>query len=228
VHVGTQEYNALMSFRTSEYMDAIEHLPEGATLVLQQFSWADYQRLLEDVMGRNRLRVTYDRGRVEIMATLSEHEKYSAFIDALVRAFSDQFDLNLELYGRTTWSREALDRGVEADSCYYVTNAARIIGIRRINLDLDPPPDIVVEIDITNESLSKFSIYAALKVPEIWRYDGRNIYFYGLSEESYPKLSESRTLPSLTPAMLVDAIEQSKSEGQTAALKAFRDRLRAG
>jgi Uma2 family endonuclease len=216
-----------MTIQTSEYMEAIEHLPEGATLIFQQFTWSDYQRLLQELMGRNRLRVTYDRGRVEIMSTLSEHEEYSALIDQLVRAFADEFDLNLEPRGRTTWSREVLDRGLEADSCYYVASAARIIGVRRINLDVHPSPDIALEIDITNESLSKFPIYAALNIPEIWRYDGRNMYFYELSGDSYPKSPESRILSGLTPAMLVTAIEQSKTEGQTAALRAFRAQLKS-
>jgi Uma2 family endonuclease len=222
---GTQRYNARMTIRTSEYMDAIDHLPEGATLVLQQFTWPDYQRLVHDLMDRHRLRVTYDGGRVEIMSTLSEHEEYSVLIDRLVFTFGEQFHLDVEPRGRTTWSREVLDRGLEADSCYYVTNASRIIGIRRLSLDSDPPPDIALEIDITNESLSKFPIYAAFKVPEIWRYDSRHMYFYELSGESYVKISESRVLPGLTTSMLVRAIERSMTEGQTAAVHAFRAEL---
>jgi Uma2 family endonuclease len=214
-----------MSIKTSEYMEAIDHLPEGATLVLQQFTWSDYQRLVQELIDRHRLRVTYDRGRVEIMSTLSEHEEYSGLIDRLVFIYGDHFNIDVEPRGRTTWSREELERGLEADSCYYVTNAPRIIGIRRLNLDNDPPPDIALEIDITNESLSKFPIYAAFKVPEIWRYDARNIYFYELSGESYLKTPESRILPGLTPAMLVTAINQSLAEGQTAALRAFRVKL---
>jgi len=177
-----------MSVRTTEYMEAIDHLPEGATLVFQQFSWSEYERLLEDLLGRHRLRVTYDRGRVEIMSTLSEHEDYSEFIDRLVCAFVDRFDVNLEMRGQTTWRREDLQRGLEADGCYYVNNAALIIGKRKIDLESDPPPDIALEIDITNESLSKSPIYAALKVPEIWRFDGREVHFYELSAKSSGRL----------------------------------------
>jgi Uma2 family endonuclease len=166
-----------MSIQTRDYMEAIDHLPEGATLVLQQFTWDDYERLLEELIDRHRLRVAYDRGRVEIMSTLSQHEEYGVFIDRLVGASTDRYDLNLEPRGRTTWKRRKLARGLEPDGCYYVKSAERIIGIRRIDLDRDPPPDIAVEIDITNESLAKFPIYAALGIPEIWRYEAGKFIF---------------------------------------------------
>lgn len=81
-----------------------------------------------------------------------------------------------------------------------------------------------MEIDITNESLGKFPIYAALSVREIWRYDGRQVQFYELTGDRYRSLFESPSFPGLTPAMLANALEQSKTEGQTAALRAFRQR----
>ena len=116
-------------------------------------------------------------------------------------------------------------QGAEPDACYYVRSADRIIGKRTIDLESDPPPDVVVEIDVTNESLSKFPIYAALSVPEIWQYDGKTAQFYELAGERYRQTSESRFLPRLTPAMLAEALEHSKTAGQTAALVAFRQRV---
>ena len=107
----------------------------------------------------------------------------------------------------------------------YVRNADRIIGRHKIDLESDPPPDVVVEIDVTNESLSKLPIYAALGVPEIWRYDGRTAQFYELAGDAYRNESESRSFPRLKPAMLAEALEHSKADGQTAALAAFRQRL---
>lgn len=218
-------YNASMSSRTREYMEAIEHLPEGATLILHESNWSEYERLLEDLISRPRLRVTYNRGKLEIMSPLSEHENYARFIDDLVRSFAIRFSIKLEKFGGATWKKQQLDQGVEPDSCYYVTNADRIIGKRRIDLEVDPPPDIAVEIDITNESLSKFSIYAGLGVPEIWRYDGKKLEFYGLFVESYRLVPVSRILPGLTPAVLAAALEKSRTEGQTVALEHFRQQL---
>ena len=160
---------ASMSTSTQEYMEAIEHLPRGATLILQKVSWDDYEALTYDLMiaGRH-ARVSYDHGRVEIVSPLNEHESYCRFIDALVRAYAEHLNVKLEAVGQTTWRRRVLQQGLEPDCCYYVTSADRIIGVKRINLDVDPTPDIAVEIDITKDSLSEFHIYAALKEPPRW------------------------------------------------------------
>src|SRR2546422_134496 len=111
------------------------------------------------------------------------------------------------------------------EHCYYVTSADRIIGIKRIDLDVDPPPDIAVEIDITKDSLSEFHIYAALKIPEIWRYDGKTFQFYQLAGASYHKTAESSALPGLKSQMLATALDESEVVGQTEALAAFRRSL---
>ena len=209
-------------------MEAIEHLPQGATLVLQRFAWEDYERLVNDLsVSHARLRVTYDHGRVEIMSPLNEHEGYARFVDALVRAFAEHRKLKVESLGGTTWRRRKLQQGVEGDCCYYVTNADRIVGKKRIDLDTDPPPDIAVEIDIANESLSKFHIYAALKIREIWLYDGKTarLRFYQLSGNSYGQIHESNVLPGMRPEMIEEAFEHSTTHGQTAALDAFRRQL---
>lgn len=217
-----------MSTRTVNYLDAVEHLPDGATLVIHQFDWDDYEALLKELSDRPHLRVSYDRGKLEIMTPLPEHEDYARFIDRLVHITAEELDLKLQSYGGATWKRRRLARGVEPDACYYVANADRVIGKREIDLESDPPPDIVVEIDVTNESLSKFSIYAALAVPEIWRYDGTRVQFYELAGDRYREIFESRFLAGLTPATLAGALEHSKTEGQTAALRTFRQRNREG
>src|SRR5207249_11611676 len=160
---------ASMSTSTQEYMEAIENLPRGATLILQKVSWDDYEALTYDLMiaGRH-ARVSYDHGRVEIVSPLNEHEGYGRFIDDLVRVYAEHLNVKLEKLGQTTWRRRVLQQGLEPDCCYYVTSADRIIGVKRINLDVDPTPDIAVEIDITKDSLSEFHIYAALKEPPRW------------------------------------------------------------
>ncbi len=160
------------------------------------------------------------------MSPLPEHEEYGRFIDDLVRAFAQAHKIKVQKYGGATWKRQSLDRGVEPDCCYYVANAIRVIGKRDFDLEKDPPPDIVVEIDITNESLGKFSIYAALGVPEIWRYDSKKVQFYELAAGKYPEVPESRSFPGLLPAILAAALEQSKNDGQDAALDAFVSQIR--
>lgn len=206
-------------------VEAAEHLPDGSTLVLHQVSWDEYERLLEQLSHRPRLRISYDRGKLEIMTPLPEHETYARFIDDLVGALADHRDLPLEKFGGATWKRRQLARGVEPDSCYYVQNAERVIGIKNPDLDSDPPPDLVVEIDITNESLGKFPMYAALQVPEIWRYDGDVLEFYERIGDTYERISESRAFPGLIPTMITTAIERIPVVGQRQAVREFRKSL---
>jgi len=214
-----------MSIPTAaEVLDATEHLPYGATLVLHQVSWDDYELLLAEFAERH-LRVTYDEGTLEIMSPLSNHEIYGRFIDALVMEACDAFNLEVESCGSTTWKRRVLRKGAEGDSCYYIKNARRVIGKQKIDLESDPPPDIVVEIDTTTKSLMKLSIYAALLVQEVWRYDGRQMKIYELKSGKYVEISNSQTLPGLTGVILGQFLELMKSEGNTAARHAFRRHL---
>ena len=214
-----------MSTRTADYRAAVDHLPEGGTLVIRDATWEEYERVLEELSDHPNVRVTYDRGTLEIMTPLSEHEKSARFIDDLVRAWADARQLSVEKFGSTTWKRQRLARGTEPDACYYVAGAPRVIGKTAVDLESDPPPDVVVEVDITNESLSKFPLYAALGVPEIWRYDGKTVQFFELAGDTYRVEPESRFFRGLTPAMLVEALDHSRTAGQTAALDAFRRRI---
>src|SRR2546426_9649523 len=216
-----------MSTQTTEYREAVDHLPPGATLVFQKVSWEDYEQLLKDLVDRPGVRVSYDEGRLEIMSPLPEHEEYKDSVYSMVRVFAEVHGIELETRGSATWKRPSLRKGSEPDTCFYVANATRIIGRRQIDLELDPPPDVVVEIDTTNESLSKFTIYAALIVPEIWRYDGEQAHLYGLTARSYSKISESISFPRLTEQMITDFMEAAKTQGQTKALSAFRKQLRS-
>jgi Uma2 family endonuclease len=211
-----------MSTEIVDYIAAIEHLPAGATLRLPSVSWEEYEMLLSDLMDRPGLRVSYDAGEMKIMSPSPEHEDYKEFIYSLARVISDESGITLETRGSATYRQKRLAKGAEPDTCFYVQNAARIIGKRKIDLEVDPPPDVVVEIDLTNESLGKFNIYAAFGVPEIWRYDGEQAYIYQLTGQTYAETNDSLAFPSLTAAALTDFIGRSKTQGQTAALFAFR------
>jgi len=217
-----------MSLTTSQdVLAAAEHLPSGATLVIHEFNWDDYEQLLEALSKRPGLRVSYDSGRLEILSTSALHENFSRTVDLITYTFAELRGLNLQNYGSATWKSKALGKGVEPDACYYVENVGRVLGEEDIRLETHPPPDIAVEIDITNSSLRKLSIYAALSVPEIWRYDGRAFTFYTLREGKYLEIAESAQLPDLTGSMLLEALEDCRTRGPIVALKAFRRLLRA-
>ena len=212
-----------MSIGTIDYLDAIAHLPAGATLRLPCVSWEEYEGLLSQLADYPGVRVSYDAGKMEIMSPpLPEHEEYKDFIYSLARIISEESGVPLETRGSTTYKRPPDAKGAEPDASFYVQNATRVIGRRTIDLNIDPPPDIIVEIDTTNESLSKFNIYAVLGVPEIWRYDGQQAHIYQLANQAYAEATASRAFPALTAAALTDFTTQSKTQGQTAALAAFR------
>ena len=213
-----------MSTHSIDYRDAVNHLPEGAILVLQGVSWEDYEQLLSGLTDRPGVRVTYDCGRLEIMSPLPEHEKCKEFIARVVDVLCDELDLNFEALGSTTWKRKKDARGTEPDTCFYIANAERITGKSNIDLNVDPPPDLVIEVDTTNESVSKFSIYAAFGMPEIWRYDSKRhrAVMYELRDQSYHEIPSSRSFPILTSDILSTFTERSITEGQKTVLSAFR------
>lgn len=210
-----------MSTRSASYLDAVDHLPEGAILVFPHVTWEEYEHLLQDLDDRPGVRVSYDEGRLEIMSPSAEHEAYKEFILRLVHVLSEVRGITLETRGSATWKRASLRKGVEPDTCFYVANAPRVIG-REIDVESDPPPDIVVEIDTTNESVGKFPVYAALGVPEIWRYNGTHVEMYELTQNSYVDVASSRSFPGLTASLLLESLDLSKRRGQTEALDAFR------
>lgn len=216
-----------MSAHTLDFIEAVEHLPEGAMLRLENISWDEYEQLLDELIEWPGMRVSYDQGRVQIMSPTFEHESYKGFFTSLARILSEELNLVLESAGATTYKLKQLLKGSEPDESFYVKNAHAIIGKRQIDLNTDPPSDVVVEVDITNESLDKFPIYAAFGVPEIWRYDGKQARIYHLVNESYIEADSSLSFPILTAQTLTDFLEQSKTKGQSDALLAFRQWVRA-
>jgi len=207
----------------------VDHLPPAATLVIGEVSWDEYLGLLEELDDRPGLRVTYDQGRLEIVTTSFRHEQWKEFILGLVRVISDELNIPIESAGGATQKRMQDAKGTEPDTCFYVTNAHRVIGKEDIDLEVDPPPDIVVEVDKSSQSLRKFPIYLAFGVPEIWRYDGdrARVEIYQIREGAYVGTQSSRFFPILTTDVLLDFLERSKTEGQTAALAAFRNWMRS-
>jgi Uma2 family endonuclease len=217
-----------MSFRTShdDVLEAAEHLPAGATLVIHEFDWYGYERLL-NALGERRLRVSYDCGRLEILSPSTPHEEYARLLDLAVFVFCEVFGLKLRSFGGATWKRRALAAGLEADACYYTKSAELIRGKNVIDIESDPPPDIAVEIDVTSDSVRKSRIYAALSIPEIWRYDGKTFHLYALTDGKYLEIHDSRFLPGLTDRMLAEVMEASKAGETIEGLQAFRRRIQS-
>jgi Uma2 family endonuclease len=210
---------------TAEIFDAAEHLPDGATLIVPEVSWDDYERVLEEFAERPRFRTCYDCGTLEIMSPSNRQDWYAPTLDRLIQRYVDIQKIPVEMYGHTTWKKRALGKGIEADCCYFVKNAQFVAENFGWDVEVGPPPDVAVEIDITNSSLRKLSIYAALRVPEVWRYDGKNLHIYELVEGKYSEIESSRFLPGLNGKLVVEYLELAQAIGQTRALAQFERRL---
>jgi Uma2 family endonuclease len=185
--------------------------PAEHRIILHNTSWETYERLMEE-RGESKVpRFAYDRGELEIMSPSAEHESIAYYIGLLVAVFAEEAGVDVYGVGSTTFDREDLGRGFEPDACFYVRNAERIRGKPRIDLVLDPPPDLLIEVDITSPSLDKFSIYARASIPEIWRHDGERLAIFELRGEEYIEVAESITLPALTSEALSRFVEESTS-----------------
>jgi Uma2 family endonuclease len=192
-------------------------------VVLYDVSWATYEHLLADHLDCSSPRFTYDGGTLEIMSPSSRHEKINRTIATLVEALAEEWEIDLINLGSTTFKREDFKRGFEPDSCFYFQNAERIRGRDEIDLRIDPPPDLVIEIDITSGSIHKLSIYAALGIPEIWRYIGNRLIILVLAEGNYVEVEESPILSGLTGAIIVRFIEDSQTLKRPVWMKSIRE-----
>jgi len=216
------------SFREDERFQALiqeeSEQEEGEKRELRHnVSWEEFENILAE-MGDNRSsRVAYDRGTLEIIMPTQTHEYYKEIISFLVQELADEMGKDCEPYGSTTWRRKAKEAGAEPDNSFYIQNESLIRGRLDINLDQDPPPDLVLEIDYTSKSLDRMPIYACLGVPEIWRYDENVLRVYQLESGEYNEIDGSLAFEGFPAQEIPGFIEQNISAGR----KALRQRFRA-
>jgi len=191
-------------------------------VLLQNISWQTYQSLLKDFEEQPGMRLTYDRGLLEIMMPLPPHETYKKLLGRFIEAFTEAFAIEIRSLGSLTCDRQDLARGLEPDQCYYIQNEAAVRNLDRLDLTQDPPPDLAIEVDITSSSIDQLAIYAALGVPEVWRYDGQALTIYHLTAGDYESHDRSLGLPQLTVSEVVRFLELRQSMGETSLIRQFR------
>ena len=195
---------------------------DGQRFLLQGLSWESYEELLK-LLGDQRVRLTYDRGSLELMSPSYRHESSSRLLGRFVEVLTEEFDLDMSSAGSTTFRRQDADRGLEADEGFYIASEPLIRGKSAIDLETDPPPDLAIEADITRSSLDRMSIYAALKVPEVWRYDGSSLTVHHLgSDGRYRPADRSSSFLKLPVGELARFLDLRATQSETAIIKAFR------
>ena len=203
-----------------------EQIIRESKVVLKGVSWQTFQALLADVGDDRAWRIAYDNGVLEIRMPYLEHEVPKRLLESLVEWIADELEIEVMSVGSLLLEREDLTRAIEPDTCFYIQNEALVRNCRDIDLETDPPPDLAVESDYTNSSLNKFTIYAALGVPEIWRYRRQTLEVYQLVDDKYESVAQSLAFPFLPIAEIPEFIEQSRAIGQRSAVRLFRTRIR--
>ncbi len=194
----------------------------GQQMLLQDISWQQLENILEEMGERRAARISYSYGWLEIMVPLPEHEKDKEYIGELVRVLLDKLQIDFEPFGSTTLKNERMLQAVEPDTSFYIQNQAAIIGKNRIDLNVDPPPDLAIEIDIT--SRTRFENYQILKVPELWRHTQQGLEIFLLQEGKYIKSESSPNFPDIPIVELVNEyVQQCLSIGRSQAMRNFRN-----
>ncbi|MBD2209851.1 Uma2 family endonuclease [Nostoc linckia FACHB-104] len=195
-------------------------------VILRNISWQTYQFLVKDFEQQPAMRLTYDRGLLEIRMPLDPHETYRKLLGRLVEALSEELEIEIRSLGSRTCDREDLGRGLEPDQCYYIQNEQAVWDKEQIDLSKDPPPDLAIEVDITSSSINRLDIYADLGVPEVWRYDGQNLIMYHLENQQYQNCSRSITFPLLTSSEIERFLNLKKTTKENALIRLFREWVR--
>lgn len=204
-------------------MQTIQPNVAESRVILNHITWGTFNQILVELGDNRASRLAYDEGIVEIMTPFGQHEHSKCFIDILVREIANELNLNIKTMGSLTLKKNLTKKGVEPDSCYYLKNEPLVRHKQDIRLDVDPAPDLVLEIDISNSSLNKLPIYAALGVPEVWRYNGSELIGFILDKnsQSYDESEYSLAFPWLELAQIPLFIQQTLRDGETSTLKDF-------
>ncbi|MEM8504425.1 MAG: Uma2 family endonuclease [Cyanobacteria bacterium P01_D01_bin.1] len=185
-------------------------------LVFRSLDWQRYQTLRKALDHEHNVRFTYAEGTLEVTAPLEIHEFSAGLLGLFIRILVVESGQDLKTMGSTTLDRELLDRSAEPDVAYYIQNQPLVAG-RDVDLDRDPPPDLVVEVDITHTDIDKLRLYAAMGVPEFWRYNGNIWRIYTLQNGIYEEVEVSPTFERVPKAKLYEFLavaRQSEAEAE--------------
>ncbi|MEG4391776.1 Uma2 family endonuclease [Microcoleus sp. BROC3] len=196
-------------------------LAEQRTL-LENISWSTFETLLKEIGNRRGYRIAYDNGMLEIMSPLYEHENPKIQSDRFIFILAEELGIEIKSAGSMTLKQEQAKKGIEPDNCYYIQSEPAVRGRQELDLETAPPPDLAIEIDITSSSLNKLGIYSALRVPEVWIYNGEILKLYQLVEREYIEREFSVAFPFVSVAEMAGFFDRTQTIGEISLLKSFR------
>ncbi len=197
------------------------NVPSGQRVLITDLSWQEFEAVLEDLEEKRSSRIAYDRGTLEIMTPLPEHEINKIFISNFIEILLEELDLEFCPLGSTTFKNKLMNLGIEPDNCFYIQNEAAIRGKERLDLTVDPPPDLALEIDVTSRTHPH--IYQALGVPELWLFENDKLQINVLQDGQYIESEFSQNFPQFPlKEVIPQYLNRCKTEGRNKTMKAFR------
>jgi Uma2 family endonuclease len=197
--------------------------PPDQHFVLTSVDWHTYSLLLRAFARRPGVRLTYDRGALEIMTLSPEHEHQVSLLRRLVEAFTEELSLTLKSGRSTTLRRRRHRRGLEPDECYWIQSEPLVRNRDRLDLRRDPPPDLALEIEVSRTAIDRLPVYAALRIREVWRFDGHSLTFFALDNQGrYAPVSHGLAFPQLTPMDLLRFLALRGQIEENTILRQFR------
>jgi Uma2 family endonuclease len=201
-------------------------IPLVQPYIFDGIHWQIYKALISEIGDDRAWRVAYAEEMLEIRIPLLHQEEPKGLIESFVETIADERGTELRKLGSLTLEREDLAYAVEPDSCFYIQNEQQVRGLQVLHFPQDPPPDLVIESGDTRSPINKFKIYAALNVPELWKYHRKTLEVYQLVKGSYERCPKSRAFPFLPIDEIPRLIEQSQELGQRSVVRIFQQRIR--
>jgi Uma2 family endonuclease len=196
--------------------------PEPETrMVLENVAWETYVELADQRRG-SIPRMTYDNGVLEMMSPKRDHENIACLIGRIVETFSELKDIEIISVASVTVKRSDLAKAFEADESYYVTHAAQLLGKKELDFAVDPPPDLVIEVELTSSAIKKMQLFAAMHVLEVWRHDGESLQMHRWLDGAYQQIESSVQLPGLTAQQINETLALRDTIGETKLIQGFR------
>lgn len=200
-------------------------VPPGQRVLLRDVTWQEFETILEELGEHRAVRIAYDRGVLEIMAPLPEHEFGKEIISDLIKALLEELDIEFLSLGSTTFKNKKMLQGIEPDQCFYIQNESKVRGKQKLDLETDPPPDLALEIDVT--SRTNPSVYESLKVPELWRFEKGKLQINLLKNGVYVESPRSAIFPNFDlSTTIIQYLELSQTAGRNSVMRAFRSWVR--
>lgn len=205
--------------------------PTEKRVTLSGVSWQQLETLLEELGTSRTARLTYDRGKLEMMTPLEEHDRCARLIESLILVIADEMRVKVNSIGSVFLVRPDIGRGIQPDSCYYIDESVRLGKRAELDMNQSPPPNIAIEVSIGRGQLDRFSLYGSMDVPELWCYVTvvgddvlkGNLQIFQLQNDRYVETSNSAAFPFLTAKRVLEFLEQSDTIGLAQSLIVLRE-----